>query len=333
MAKHLLPVPRLQFFDSDGAMLVGGKLYTYVAGGTTPIVTYTDATGGTNNTNPIILDAYGAADVWGNIQQQYKFVLKDADDNTIFTIDDIEYDNIFGENITWTGNHIFSGTVTLGSVLGNVTFSGDTLVDNNLYVTGTFGVDGNASFNGDIASDSITSPLITLSSGETIESVAGVIEITSDLNILFTTDNDGTPRTFDMREDGTFRLSVETPVNDLDVVTKGYLDDRITAAVAGGGLIPVAIGCVVSNLLVSGSIGVTSVAHPGTGLYTITLSSATTSTAKTIVMTTVRDPSTLRNWCAFPTVNSTTEIALETGGGNSWASTDVDFNFVVYSLP
>lgn len=165
MAKHLLPVPRLQFFDSDGAMLVGGKLYTYVAGGTTPIATYTDATGGTNNTNPIILDAYGAADVWGNIQQQYKFVLKDADDNTIFTIDDIEYDNIFGENITWTGNHIFSGTVTLGSVLGNVTFSGDTLVDNNLYVTGTFGVDGNASFNGDIASDSITSPLITLKIG------------------------------------------------------------------------------------------------------------------------------------------------------------------------
>ena len=134
-------------------------------------------------------------------------------------------------------------------------------------MTGTFGVDGNASFNGDIASDSITSPLITLSSGETIESVAGVIEITGDLNILFTTDSDGTPRTFDMREDGTFRLSVETPVNDLDVVTKGYLDDRITAAVAGGGLIPVAIGCVVSNLLVSGSIGVTGVAHPGTGLY------------------------------------------------------------------
>ena len=34
MSKHLLPVPRLQFFDSDGAMLVGGKLYTYEAGGT-----------------------------------------------------------------------------------------------------------------------------------------------------------------------------------------------------------------------------------------------------------------------------------------------------------
>lgn len=61
----LLPEPKIQFFGNNGLPLNGGYLYTYVTG--TPGVqkaTYSDYSGTTANTNPIILDAYGRASVW-----------------------------------------------------------------------------------------------------------------------------------------------------------------------------------------------------------------------------------------------------------------------------
>lgn len=83
----LSPTPKLQFFGSDGLPLVGGKLYTYAAGTTTPLASYTDHTGVTANTNPVILDASGEADVWLPDTTSYKYVLKDADDVTLYTVD------------------------------------------------------------------------------------------------------------------------------------------------------------------------------------------------------------------------------------------------------
>jgi hypothetical protein len=83
----LSPTPKLQFFGSDGLPLVGGKLYTYAAGTTTPLATYVDYTGTTTNTNPIILDANGEADVWLLNTLNYKYVLKDADDALMYTVD------------------------------------------------------------------------------------------------------------------------------------------------------------------------------------------------------------------------------------------------------
>ena len=51
MTTMLSPSPTLQFFASRGDLLVGGKLYTYAAGTTTPLTTYTDSTGAAANTN------------------------------------------------------------------------------------------------------------------------------------------------------------------------------------------------------------------------------------------------------------------------------------------
>jgi hypothetical protein len=50
MSTNLSSVPKLQFFDANGNPLVGGKLFTYAAGTTTPLATYTDSTGLTPNT-------------------------------------------------------------------------------------------------------------------------------------------------------------------------------------------------------------------------------------------------------------------------------------------
>lgn len=53
------PNPIPQFFDANGAPLSGGKLFTFSAGTTSPLATYTDGTGLIQNTNPIILNAAG----------------------------------------------------------------------------------------------------------------------------------------------------------------------------------------------------------------------------------------------------------------------------------
>lgn len=99
MAVNLSPVGGVaaQFFTSTGAVLTGGKLYTYAAGTTTPQVTYTTSAGNVPWTNPVVLDAAGrvpgSGEIWLTDGLIYKFVLKDSNDVLIAT-----YDNITGIN-------------------------------------------------------------------------------------------------------------------------------------------------------------------------------------------------------------------------------------------
>ena len=98
-----------QLFDNSGNILSGGKLYTYAAGTTTPLTTYTSSSGSTPHTNPIILDAAGrvpSGEIWLLYSSLYKFVVKTSADVLIAT-----YDNIGGSfnassivaNFTGTG--------------------------------------------------------------------------------------------------------------------------------------------------------------------------------------------------------------------------------------
>ena len=86
-----------QFFDNNGAPLAGGLLYAYAAGTTTPQTTYTTSAGTISNANPIVLDASGRVplQIWLVEGQTYKFVLKDALANTIWTKDNISGANDF----------------------------------------------------------------------------------------------------------------------------------------------------------------------------------------------------------------------------------------------
>ena len=84
----LSPTPKLQFFDLNGAPLSGGLLYTYEAGSTTPLATYTDSTGLIANTNPIVLDSRGEANVWLGAAI-YKFALYTSASVLIWTVDNI----------------------------------------------------------------------------------------------------------------------------------------------------------------------------------------------------------------------------------------------------
>jgi len=95
MAVNLSPVggAAAQFFTNTGAVLTGGKLYTYLSGTTTPVTTYTTSAGNVAHTNPIILDSAGrvssGGEIWLTVGTVYKFLLKDSNDVLIGTYDNI----------------------------------------------------------------------------------------------------------------------------------------------------------------------------------------------------------------------------------------------------
>ncbi len=76
------------FKTGNNAPLTGGKIYTYLAGTTTPVATYSNDSG-TTNTNPIILDADGRANIYLDDSVAYRFILKDANDVTQKDVDNI----------------------------------------------------------------------------------------------------------------------------------------------------------------------------------------------------------------------------------------------------
>jgi len=136
MAVYLSPVGGVaaQFFTNTGAVLTGGKIYTYAAGTTTPQTTYTTSAGNVAQTNPIVLDAAGRVSGSGEIWVQfppYKFVLKDSNDVLIAT-----YDNIRGVGAieTITTNFTGDGT-TVAFTLSSAPYSENTML---IYINGVY---------------------------------------------------------------------------------------------------------------------------------------------------------------------------------------------------
>lgn len=80
-------------FNALGQILSGGLLYTYQAGSSTPLATYTTVNGTIANANPIVLGTDGKLpnELWLQYGYSYKFVLQDANNNLVAT-----YDNISG---------------------------------------------------------------------------------------------------------------------------------------------------------------------------------------------------------------------------------------------
>jgi hypothetical protein len=93
VANALTPNAKQQFFDNNGSPLAGGKLFTYAAGTSTKLATKVSSAGA-DNTNPIILDYRGEANVWIPPNVAYKFVLAPSTDtdpptHAIWTVDQV----------------------------------------------------------------------------------------------------------------------------------------------------------------------------------------------------------------------------------------------------
>lgn len=99
-----------QFFDNNGVILSGGKIYTYAAGTTTPQATYTSASGVTPHANPIILDSAGrvpGGEIWLTDGLVYKFVIETATSILLGT-----YDNITGVNSNFVNYTVQEEVIT-----------------------------------------------------------------------------------------------------------------------------------------------------------------------------------------------------------------------------
>lgn len=80
---------KIQFVDTNGVPLSGGKVYTYEPGTTTDKASYTvpAATVGTENTQPVVLDSRGEADIY--VIGDCKIKVTDSLDNLIYTLDNV----------------------------------------------------------------------------------------------------------------------------------------------------------------------------------------------------------------------------------------------------
>lgn len=115
------PEPILHFSDNNGFPCVGCKLFTYIAGTTSKVTTFTASDAGTPNTNPIILNARGEANVWLNPAISYKFILAPATDtdpptNPFWTVDNL--------NSPISSGALVAGSSTISSNIITVSVAG-----------------------------------------------------------------------------------------------------------------------------------------------------------------------------------------------------------------
>lgn len=122
--------PVLQYFDNAGNPLSGGKLYSFQAGTLTPLATYTDRGGGTGNSNPVILDSAGRADVWLSTNVPYKLRLENAAGDVLDTVDNY-YAGADPSQLTVAGIVPSTGGTYTGlvSFTGGATFDGTAVQD------------------------------------------------------------------------------------------------------------------------------------------------------------------------------------------------------------
>lgn len=190
---QLLPPIRYRVVGDDNLPLVGGKIYTYTAGTTTPKATYTTFGMGAANTNPIILDENGEATIW--LDGAYKIRITDENDNILAEEDnvrDLTTSQTFTDAtlagtltisstaVTWSGNPTHSGNHTFTS---NVTVNGNTTLGNASSDTLTVNADatfaddltvqGNTTL-GSAGSDTVTvTAAMTLAGNVTVSTTGG----------------------------------------------------------------------------------------------------------------------------------------------------------------
>jgi hypothetical protein len=94
--------PELQFSDENGVPLAAGTIETYIAGTSTPQVTYSDSTGNVSVGTSVTLDAEGRPNsgngIWLGSTTTYKFIIKDSAGNTIQTVDNISSGGFTGSS-------------------------------------------------------------------------------------------------------------------------------------------------------------------------------------------------------------------------------------------
>jgi hypothetical protein len=119
-----------QVFDTNGLPLNGGLVYTYQAGSSTLLTTYTSANGTIANPNPIVLNPDGRFpnEVWLQTGYSYKFVIQTSSAVLIQTLDNL-YPAL--QNAPSVASPIPSGLIAIWSGSTGSIPSGWVLCDGN----------------------------------------------------------------------------------------------------------------------------------------------------------------------------------------------------------
>lgn len=75
--------------DSNGDIVPGAKIYTYLAGTSTTEPVYTDSGLSVAHPNPVVCDSAGRATIYLDAKS-YRFVVNDADDAALYTLDPVQ---------------------------------------------------------------------------------------------------------------------------------------------------------------------------------------------------------------------------------------------------
>jgi len=185
----LLIYPKFSAQNVSGLNLSGGLVYFYEVGTSTPKDTYTDSGLGTTNSNPVVLNSRGEADIY--LVGRYKIILKDVDDVEIWTEPDFSGTllNTAGieDNATSTQLTISDTEVTFNKIVndqeGNIRTGRKNLLIGNFFinqdgVSGTVvlgaGVYGHDGFRG--GSGGCTYTFATVNGITTVTISAGTLE-------------------------------------------------------------------------------------------------------------------------------------------------------------
>jgi hypothetical protein len=216
-----------QFFDNNGVILSGGKIYTYAAGTTIPQATYTNASGAPPHTNPIVLESAGrvpGGEIWLTDGLVYKFVIETSTGGLLGT-----YDNITGVNSNFVNYTVQEEviTATAGQTVFNLSTINYTPGTNSLSVY----IDGVNQYVGDsyLETDSNT---VTFTAGV---HVGGEVKFTTAIQTT-TGAVDASIVSYDPPFTGSVATNVEAKlaqyvsVKDFGAVGDGVTDDTATIA-------------------------------------------------------------------------------------------------------
>lgn len=113
---QLSPAPVLRVWDNSNNLAAGGAIYSYLAGTSTPVATYTDATANTPNPNPTILNSRGEAAIWLLPNISYKLVAYDVAGNLLWTRDAISLADLQASTVVG-GVQVVSSVTALRALL------------------------------------------------------------------------------------------------------------------------------------------------------------------------------------------------------------------------
>lgn len=260
MAVNLSPVGGVaaQFFDNSGQVLTGGKLYTYLAGTTTPAITYTTNSGIVANSNPIVLNAAGrvadSGEIWLTDGINYKFVLKDSNDVQIAV-----WDNIIGINSNFVNYTLQEQTFTATQGQTVFTLTGGlqyTPATNNLsvFVNGSKQVAGTNYLE---TSTTVFTFVTGLNVGDVVDAITAIpvaSNVANSINVSY-----NPPFTNSVTTNVQTKLSQSVSIKDFGAVGNGTTDDTAAIQAAFNYAIPNSIQIIIpaGTYLINGTITIT----------------------------------------------------------------------------